>query len=177
LICRPILLWLLLLTRRKPVVGSARSCMRRFGRDKCSMNVNDEKALNVCRWVEKAEHDLVTATAVMKLTDNCPYDMICFHAQQCVEKYIKSLLLWLDIDFPKTHDLRVLAQRLPGNLFKLLDMDKVLELNRYAIEARYPDDWEPFSRVEARRAVATAQRVRRSIRIHLPKTYSCRPRC
>ena len=134
------------------------------------MSGNKDKILNLSLWVEKAEHDLITATVVMKLTDNCPYDTICFHAQQCVEKYIKSLLFWLDIDFPKTHDLRVLAQKLPRNLFKLLDVDKVLELNRYAIEARYPDDWEPFSRAEARRAVATARSVRQLMRRHLPKS-------
>jgi HEPN domain-containing protein len=134
------------------------------------MSGNKDKISELCRWVEKAEHDLITAKATIKLAKNCPYDMVCFHAQQCVEKYIKSLLFWLNIDFPKTHDLRILAQKLPRHIFESLDVDAVLALNRYAIEARYPDDWEPFSRLEAKRAIATSMLIRKLAHGHLPKT-------
>jgi HEPN domain-containing protein len=33
------------------------------------------------------------------------YDGLCFHAQQCAEKYIKARLYEAEIEFPKTHDL------------------------------------------------------------------------
>ena len=33
------------------------------------------------------------------------YDGVCFHAQQCIEKYLKAKLVEADIDFPKTHNL------------------------------------------------------------------------
>jgi HEPN domain-containing protein len=49
-------------------------------------------------------------------------------------------------------------------------MGKVLLLNRYTIEARYPGDWEPITREEAEEAVAIARRVRDAVRTHLPKT-------
>ncbi|MGA2770210.1 MAG: HEPN domain-containing protein [Bryobacteraceae bacterium] len=29
----------------------------------------------------------------MTLQEDCPFDTVCFHAQQCVEKYLKALLL------------------------------------------------------------------------------------
>lgn len=41
-------------------------------------------------------------------------------------------------------------------------------LNRYAVEARYPGDWEPITREEAEEAVLLAERVRAEVRQHLP---------
>lgn len=36
------------------------------------------------------------------------YDAVCFHSQQCVEKYLKALLQEYNIAFGKIHDLPVL---------------------------------------------------------------------
>jgi len=134
------------------------------------MNVETDKSARLYQWIEKAEHDLITATCTLKIGDNCPCDTICFHAQQCAEKYFKSLLFWLDIDFPKTHDLRVLIMLLPRRISSQIDVDGVLPLNRYAIAARYPEEWEPITRSEARAALAATRRVRRLICQYLPKS-------
>ncbi|HEX9668755.1 MAG TPA: HEPN domain-containing protein, partial [Thermoanaerobaculia bacterium] len=56
-------------------------------------------------WILKAENDLKTAVHVLKLGEHCPTDSVCFHAQQCVEKYVKAVLILAGTDFPKTHDL------------------------------------------------------------------------
>lgn len=57
------------------------------------------------QWVQKAENDLKNAEHTLTIGDKCPFDTVCFHAQQCVEKYLKALLSLHGIDFPKTHDL------------------------------------------------------------------------
>ncbi len=41
-------------------------------------------------WLAKAENDLKTAVVALTLGGDCPTDTVCFHAQQCVEKYIKA---------------------------------------------------------------------------------------
>jgi HEPN domain-containing protein len=65
-----------------------------------------EKLIAVCaEWLAKAENDLTNAAHTLKLGASCPTDTVCFHAQQCVEKYLKALLVVEGIDFPKTHDL------------------------------------------------------------------------
>lgn len=56
-------------------------------------------------WFKKAESDLKTAEHILTLKESCPFDIVCFHAQQCAEKYLKALLVFRSIDFPKTHDL------------------------------------------------------------------------
>jgi len=55
-------------------------------------------------WIRKAENDLKIAKDE-RLTENSTTDMICFHAQQCVEKYLKAYLIAKGISFRKTHDI------------------------------------------------------------------------
>ena len=126
------------------------------------------KNLSIGRqWVEKAEHDLRNAEHTLTLAEDCPFDTVCFHAQQCAEKYLKALLLSHSIDFPKTHDLRVLVQLALSKLSLSLDMAELVKLNRYSIESRYPSEWDPIARSDAEETVAIAQTVREIIRSSL----------
>jgi HEPN domain-containing protein len=119
-------------------------------------------------WVEKAEHDLINAEHTLKLEDDCPIDTVCFHAQQCVEKYLKALLVQHQREFPKTHDLSVLARLLPSDIIPKVDSDELQMLNRYPVEARYPGDWEPISLSEGKVAVGVAKKLRAVVRALLP---------
>ena len=131
------------------------------------MSVSPENLQVDHQWIEKAEHDLKNAEHTLTLEKDCPFDTICFHAQQCAEKYLKALLLSQSLDFPKTHDLRVLIQLVLSKFSVVLDMAELLKLNRYSIESRYPGDWDPITRSEAEEAVAIAQRVREAVRTFL----------
>ena len=42
-------------------------------------------------WVDKAEEDWSTALREVRVRKNPSYDSVCFHAQQCAEKYLKAL--------------------------------------------------------------------------------------
>ena len=75
------------------------------------------------QWVEKAEHDLLNIENNLAAND-IPWDTVCFHAQQCTEKYLKAVLAWKRVEFPKTHDLRVLLQRVPPDLPLELSLSK-----------------------------------------------------
>ena len=92
-----------------------------------------------------------------------------FHAQQCVEKYLKAWLAFHAIDFPKSHDLTELATLLPDNRVVPLSTDDYVSLTDYAIVTRYPGDWEIIHRTDAERAVTLAQQVRRAIRAMFPR--------
>ena len=69
------------------------------------MHENDRVLWVVREWVQKAENDLKNAVNTLKMGEDCPTDTVCFHAQQCVEKYLKAFLVSRDIDFPRTHDI------------------------------------------------------------------------
>jgi HEPN domain-containing protein len=129
----------------------------------------DKVILVIREWVRKAENDLRTAVHTLEMEDDCPTDTVCFHAQQCVEKYLKAFLIFEEIDFPKTHDIGKIAALLPPRIQVSLTVEEQIQLTNYATVMRYPGDYFPISMTEAKKAVRLARRVRMQIRKLLPK--------
>jgi HEPN domain-containing protein len=46
----------------------------------------------VAEWISKAEGDFLTAGRELRARKSPNYDAVCFHAQQCAEKYLKAVL-------------------------------------------------------------------------------------
>jgi len=122
----------------------------------------------VRQWIYKADNDLLTAEHILTLRENCPFEAVCFHAQQCAEKYLKALLVSRSINFPKTHDFRILIRLVPADIKLVLDQERLFSLNRYVIDSRYPGDYEAFAREEAEQAVEIARKVKAEIQPKLP---------
>jgi HEPN domain-containing protein len=80
----------------------------------------------------------------------------------------KSFISITRCPFPKTHDLRLLLDLVPEGVLPDLPRTRVIPLNRYVIEGRYPGDWEPITPEEAQEALAMAQEVRAAVREKLP---------
>lgn len=127
-------------------------------------------------WLAKADNDLKTAVHTLTLGKDCPTDTVCFHAQQCVEKYIKALLVFRATTFPKTHDIHMLRALLPPKLRPKLDKKVQERLTHYATDLRYPESAPEVPLTEARQAVAIARRVRKEVRKHLPRAALRRER-
>lgn len=128
------------------------------------MNTSHDTDEEVRRWVEKAENDFRNAEYVMTLAENCPYDTVSYHCQQCVEKYLEALLIHRNVDFPRTHDLVVLFNLSMKEVSLQFPVEFVQPLNRYATETRYPGVWEPVGENEARQAFEKMSVVRNTIR-------------
>lgn len=129
-----------------------------------------EKVLKIAQeWISKAENDLANAINTLKMGDRAPTDTICFHAQQCVEKYLKAVLVWNGIDFPKAHHISELMILMPARVCLPLEDREQDRLTEYATVTRYPGDYEPISVSEARRTVALARRVKKAVRQLLPR--------
>jgi len=122
----------------------------------------------VREWVAKADNDLTNAVHTLTLGVDCPTDTVCFHAQQCVEKYLKAYLTYRGTPFPKTHDIRALRALLPPRVRPKLDNRSQDQLTDYATVRRYPGGGPDILLPEARRAVALARRLRKEVRMHLP---------
>src|SRR5215210_9139023 len=92
-------------------------------------------------WIEKAEGDFHTAAREAVAKDSPNPDAVCFHAQQCAEKYLKALLVEHSIYFPKTHDLLVLLELvLPRCVAAEAAREPLVNLSPYAVDIRYPGD-------------------------------------
>ncbi|MDP2778167.1 MAG: HEPN domain-containing protein [Anaerolineales bacterium] len=109
-------------------------------------------------WIENAEEDFSAAEALIHLKKPLA-SAACFHAQQCAEKYLKTLLILKDIDFPKTHDLPTL-DTLCNNAGILTGFSpqQLIDLTEYAVRRRYPGDQPTLE--EAREAIEIPSSVR-----------------
>ena len=130
---------------------------------------------DIAEWVAKAEGDYVTAMREYRARKQPNYDSACFHAQQCIEKYLKGVLRAHRIAFAKTHDLAVLLKM-------CLDVDPLWEawregmetVSHYAVQFRYPG--ETATRDKARRAIEIMKRTRDELRSALRLPPDRRPR-
>jgi HEPN domain-containing protein len=90
-------------------------------------------------WIDKAEGDFATAQRELQVQQMPNYDAVCFHAQQCAEKYLKACLQESNIAFNKIHDLsRLLDLLLPVKPNWETLRPKLEVLTAYAVEFRYP---------------------------------------
>jgi HEPN domain-containing protein len=89
-------------------------------------------------WVKKAEQDYFLAKQGSQ--SKVPvHDGVCFHCQQCVEKYLKGLMEELGLFVPKTHDLDLLLTALMPHHPTLRPLRRgLLFLSDFAVDTRYP---------------------------------------
>ena len=114
-------------------------------------------------WIKKAEGDFVSATGLLGLELDNVSDSICFHCQQCVEKYMKAYLQSQAIEFSRTHDLIELLSlcKQGDDSFSTL-LPHLQALNSYSVETRYPGRFTSLE--EAQGAVETMKTARDFIR-------------
>ena len=112
-------------------------------------------------WVEYAEVDIDVAKLALRRKKASTY-VVCFHAQQSAEKYLKARLIARQIKFPKIHDLRRLNDLLSANGIVLgISVTELDKVSAYAVMVRYPGDQPVFE--EAQEAVETAKLVRKFV--------------
>ena len=88
------------------------------------------------------------------------YEDVCFDLQQSVEKALKSLLIYKNIDFPKTHSLNVLTSLLVQNGVELNeDIIESVGLTMYAVQTRYPGEYDEISKEDFEYASQLAIKV------------------
>ena len=110
-------------------------------------------------WCEKGRRDFITAQNSLLDTKEIFPDIICFHAQQAAEKYLKAYLVFLEQDFPKTHaleDLVLIASSKDPTCRNIFTV--ACNLTPYAVEVRYPDSPSPLLE-DAREAVHAAEAI------------------
>ncbi len=124
----------------------------------------------VGEWVEKAEGDFRTAEREARVRKAPNYDAVCFHAQQCAEKYLKAFLIHHRISFRPIHDLEVLLGLIiPISPDFEFVRDLLLLLSDYAVDVRYPG--EEATKEEAQATVKAMRAVRAFVRQKLGLTY------
>lgn len=126
------------------------------------MSAADARA-EAIRWLRYAGEDLRAAEMMARSEDASPRHA-CWLSQQTEEKAIKSVLVYLQIDFPKRHDLDFLRKMIPHAWRVSHEPLDLAILTEWAVEARYPGDWPEASELDALDAVRQARQVYDSVR-------------
>lgn len=110
-------------------------------------------------WLMRAKSDLNLGWVALE-TKGVLLEDACFHAQQCSEKALKALLMSQQIDFPRTHIIELLLDLLKAQGVLIPEsVDHAYVLTQYAVQTRYPGDWEPVTLEEAKQALDQARIV------------------
>ena len=106
--------------------------------------------MEALRALRLADRDIAVIDRIKDIPE-IHLSMVCFHAQQAVEKSLKSVLYERHVDFRRTHDLGELAALLNRSGFPVPCPDAdLLKLNPYGVTFRYDDkDIDLLSRDEA----------------------------
>ena len=73
-----------------------------------------DRLLETRRWLRYAREDLEAAEGMLESASILPRH-VCWLAQQAAEKAIKAVLVFLQIDFPRSHDLDALRNLAPDD--------------------------------------------------------------
>ncbi len=128
------------------------------------MSVNDQRLRD---WIEKADHDLGTAIVINQHIPDYS-DTLAFHCQQAAKKYIKCLLEKYAIQFKRSHDLRYLLDLLDEAIPVDVELyEKIIKLNAFSVEIRYPDINIEVSLDDRNSAIMIAKEVREFLKLHI----------
>jgi HEPN domain-containing protein len=117
-------------------------------------------------WVKKADEDFEAASALNRRRKKPLWNVVAFHAQQAVEKYLKSRLEEAGVSIPKTHDLVfVLGLVLPIEPLWSSWQSSFSLLASYAVQSRYPGN--SVRKDEAREALKICRSFRKEARLSL----------
>ena len=92
------------------------------------------------------------ALGLVDKSDEIFFEDLCFQLQQAIEKVMKALLVYNDVEPPITHSFAVLIKELRKTLEVPESIERVIELEDYAVQTRYPGNYTPVDETEYRRA-------------------------
>ena len=93
----------------------------------------------VHQWIELADNDLAIAIHAAKTMHPVPYEIVCFHCQQFVEKYLKGFLVSRGLEPPYIHDLVKLIVLCEAENPEYEQIkQKCIALTQYGVQPRYP---------------------------------------
>ncbi|MFH1563241.1 MAG: HEPN domain-containing protein [Nitrospirota bacterium] len=128
-------------------------------------DLNQEILRKIKQWLAHADEDLRLAQCGLTLTSGCPYRLIAYHAQQCVEKYLKAYLVHRRIDFPYTHNISLLLELcVKQQVIWPETIQEAKWLTSYAITTRYPGEDLEVTKEEVDSALHIATEVRKTVR-------------
>ena len=123
------------------------------------------------QWIELAEKDLALAVHAAKNMDPVPYELVCFHCQQFVEKYLKGFLVSKEKEPPYIHDLVklvILCETENPELNQIKQLCVIL--TQYGVQPRYPGEME-INKEDMLKALQIAEDIKIIFHKKIPELF------
>ena len=91
-------------------------------------------------WILLADKDLHAAEIILANDEYPLTNIVAFHCQQAIEKYLKAFLIENDISLVRMHDLIKLNGMVNEIKHLGIDEKKLIVLNEVYTDSRYPGD-------------------------------------
>lgn len=89
-------------------------------------------------WLKASSYDLEVIKEILD-NENLTH-MSAFHAQQSLEKALKSVLEFHNEEIPKIHNIKKLLHLTKNYINLDVDIDVIIKIDTLYIESRYPGD-------------------------------------
>ncbi len=110
-------------------------------------------------WMNRAYSNLERAS-MGRPSKSVYFEDLCYDCQQAVEKSLKALLIFNNVQFPYVHTISKLLEIIEAhNVVIPHEVMEAIILSDYAVATRYPGDYEPVGEEEYLRALEIARSV------------------
>jgi HEPN domain-containing protein len=122
-------------------------------------------------WMMLGDRDYDAAAFLAANMHPKPLEIICFHCQQAVEKYLKGFLVIQDVDPPYTHDLielGKLCEKYNASFSAIREMCDSITL--YGVQPRY-DSGRSITEAEASLVLQNVQTIKTFLQKEAPQLF------
>ena len=106
-------------------------------------------------WIQRAKSSLELAQA--KIIRYIQYEDLCFQIQQAVEKALKGLLIFYNVEPEFTHNIELLINELKKFTDIPEKINEAAQLTTYAVQTSYPGVYDEITKKEYEKAVKIAK--------------------
>jgi len=106
-------------------------------------------------WIGRAKSSLELSQG--KIIRYIQYEDLCFQVQQAVEKALKGLLIFYNVEPEFTHNIELLINELKKFTDIPEKINEAAQLTIYAVQTRYPGEYDEITKEEYEKAVKIAK--------------------
>ena len=121
----------------------------------------------VKQWLKRAISNLRRAEQRRKSTEIL-FEDLCYDCQQSVEKSLKALIIHNEMEIVFTHSISRLLEIIASKGIEIPeDIQRAVILTDYAVNTRYPGDYDEVEESEFEEALAIAKNVLGWVQNHI----------
>ena len=106
-------------------------------------------------WIDRAKSSFEISK--IAVNDNVYYEDLCYQSQQAVEKGLKGLLIYYNVEPEFTHDIGILLNEIERFIKIPENIKEAINLTKYAVITRYPGEYDKITKEKYEEGVKIAQ--------------------